>query len=77
MPIDTRDKRAAAIFPLLPFRAPMAANPDGAWNQGDRQQAAHTYRGIAAGAPGGGPSYIVLERASHRRIGSRIHGRVN
>ena len=46
--IDTRNKRASAVFPLLPFRAILPA-PDGAVNQADRQTIAFLYSGILAG----------------------------
>lgn len=50
MAIDTREKRAAAIMAGLPFIVitPLA---DGTISAADRQQMAHVYPGIAAGAP--------------------------
>lgn len=48
MALDTRDKRSSAICPNLPWR--IFPNPDGSWDQGDRQQVGLVYRGIDAGA---------------------------
>lgn len=48
MALDTRNKRASACFPLMPWRAMLPA-PDGAINQGDRQQVVFLYSGILAG----------------------------
>ena len=45
MAIDTRDKRASAGGLHWDFVAP---DPDGSFNQGDRQQYGGTYRGILA-----------------------------
>lgn len=53
MPIDTRNKRASAIFPLLPFRGMLPA-PDGTIGQADRQQVVFLYAGILAAAPAAG-----------------------
>lgn len=51
MPLDSRDKRSSAINISSPWRG-MLPTPDGAaLNQGDRQQVALMYRGIAAAAP--------------------------
>lgn len=50
MAIDTRDKRASAIGVALPWRSLLPA-PDGVLDQGDRQQVALHYRGIAAANP--------------------------
>ena len=51
MAIDTHDKRRSAGAHLFLQVLPVA---DGSVNQGDRQQAAFLYRGIAAGGGGGG-----------------------
>ncbi len=45
--LDTRQKRASGVMPNLSFRS-MLPVPDGALNQGDRQQTAFVYAGIAA-----------------------------
>ena len=45
--LDTRDKRFSALNLGLGFGR-VLANPDGAWDQGDRQQAMLCYRGILA-----------------------------
>jgi hypothetical protein len=47
MPIDTEVKRRSAIACGLPHMT-MFPVPDGALNQGDRQQAAAMYRAILA-----------------------------
>ena len=47
--LDTRDKRFSALNLGLGFGR-VLANPDGAWDQGDRQQAMLLYRGIAVAA---------------------------
>jgi hypothetical protein len=49
MALDTADKRASAINIGLPFGR-VFATPDGAFDQGDRQQMAMSYRGILATA---------------------------
>jgi hypothetical protein len=46
--VDTRDKRASCIGFDFPSRA-VFPNPDGSFNQGDRQHIAYVYRGIDAG----------------------------
>lgn len=71
MPIDSRDKRASAISPTLPWRG-LYPVPDGALNQGDRQQADLMYRGLLASA--GTPVAAVavgfwLMRLRRRMIG--------
>lgn len=48
MALDSRNKRGSSIGIGLILLLPLA---DGAIDQGDRQQTAHTYRGILAGAP--------------------------
>lgn len=50
MAIDTRNKRASALLPGLPWRGFLPA-PDSAVDAGDRLQGAFLYRGIAADAP--------------------------
>lgn len=50
MAIDTRDKRASAIMPGIPWRGLLPVADSGV-NAGDRQQVAFLYRGIAADAP--------------------------
>lgn len=51
MALDSRDRRASALACGLAFLAILPA-PDGlALDQGDRQQTACCYRGIAAGPP--------------------------
>ena len=50
MAIDTRDKRASAIMPGMPWRGLLPVADSGV-NAGDRQQVAFLYRGIAADAP--------------------------
>ena len=50
MALDTRDKRSSAIMVSLPWRG-LFPLPDGTVNQGDRQQCACMYRGIAAQTP--------------------------
>ena len=72
MAIDTRDKRGSCIgidSSLLP-------NPDGSLNQGDRQQADYSYRGITAAAPGG-TTFIIFDRSIHRLVFNRIFSRIN
>ena len=67
--MDTQDKRASAVHVTLPWRG-LLPLPDGALNQGDRQQVAFMYRGIAAdgGAPAA-PSdslYPLIRRRGRR-----------
>ena len=65
MAIDTRDKRASCIGIDGAYRF-VLPNPDaGAEDQGDRQQMAFKYRGIAAAAPGG-VSITVFDRGIFR-----------
>lgn len=49
MSIDTRNKRASACFPLMPWRTSLPS-PDGTVDQGDKQQVVFLYSGILAGA---------------------------
>ena len=62
MAIDTRDKRASAVF--VAVRACYPA-PDGTIDQADRQHAARVYRGILAGAPPGIGLYSS-DQGAHR-----------
>lgn len=75
MAIDTRDKRASVIGFSRPSGMTLP-NPDGGLNQGDRQQVAYSYRGIAAAAPGGATIAAQL-RQNFQMIFSRVFGRVN
>lgn len=75
MAIDTRDKRASVVSFSRPSGLVMP-NPDGGLDQGDRQQTAFTYRGIAAAAPGGTTITAQL-RQNFQRVFGRIFGRVN
>jgi hypothetical protein len=49
MPVDTREKRAGAVYVGLPWRGQLPL-PDGAIAQADRQQVAYMYPGILATA---------------------------
>lgn len=50
MAVDTRDKRFSMLGLGMPPRL-VLPNPNGSIDQGDRQQFAYSYRGIAFGAP--------------------------
>jgi hypothetical protein len=69
--LDTRSKRSSSVQLVTPFLlAPVL--PDGTIDQGDRQQTAWTYSGIAAGgaAPPATPDvneWIVRARRRGRR----------
>lgn len=71
MALDSRDKRASALGVAVATFALVLPNPDGAaLNQGDRQQVAFCYRGIAASAAanlGSAPfrrSWVLQERVT-------------
>lgn len=76
MAIDTAAKRKSCIgIGLISIRPGVI--PDG--SNLSAAQRLHTdllYSGIAAGAPGG-VSLMAQERATFRRVGSRVFGRVN
>ena len=62
--MDTRDKRASAIHVAMPWRG-LLPLPDGALNEGDRQQSAFLYRGISTGTATAGdvlPALIAQRR---------------
>lgn len=56
--MNTRNKRASAIWPLLPFRTSLPA-PDGTVSLGDKQQVVFLYSGISA--QGQTPATVFLE----------------
>ena len=57
--LDTRSKRASSVNFLKPYTASLVL-PDGAINQGDRQQSAWAYSGIAAAGVGGSTDSIPM-----------------
>lgn len=67
MAIDTRDKRASCLGIAGQYRF-VLPNPDSTIDQSGRQQAAFSYSGIAAAAPGGGAAIAVLGRGVWRNM---------
>lgn len=63
MALNSADKRNAAVYVMMPWRTSLPL-PDGAINQGDRQQAATEYRGILAA-----PLVVVPNPGPHARTG--------
>lgn len=59
MALDTKDKRGSSIGVARPWSL-ILPTPDGAVNQGDRQQTAWSYRGISAIQGVLGPVYCFV-----------------
>lgn len=65
MALDTQDNRASALLVTLPWRG-LLPQPDGALDQGDRQQVDTMYRGILAEEP------VVTEAPRRRLLTMRV-----
>ncbi len=72
MPIDSRPKRESSVGFVQPWIQTLPV-PDGggAATEGERQNIAHSYNGIAAGAPAGAPTFRQTVFAS-RVFDSRV-----
>ena len=64
--LDTRSKRASSVGFLKSWAGALVL-PDGALDQGDRQQISWTYSGVLAAGVGGGPVIPVFMNQYRQR----------